>query len=69
MEVYRLFSRVCDDRTRGNGFKLKDGRIRLDIRKKPCRVWHWNRLLRYVVDAKSLETFKVRLDQALGKPI
>jgi len=32
-------------------------------------VWvvrHWNRLSRVVVDALSLETFKVRLDRALS---
>lgn len=27
---------------------------------------HWNRLSRNVVDAPSLETFKAKLDQALG---
>ncbi len=32
-------------------------------------VRHWNRLPSDVVDAPSLETFKVRLDQALGNLI
>ena len=68
----RLFSRACCDRTRGDGFKVKEGRFRLDIRKKFFMmrvVKHWNRLPREVVDAPSLETFKVRLDGALSNLI
>jgi len=29
-----VFSRACCDTTKGNVFKLKEGRFRLDIRKK-----------------------------------
>ena len=32
-------------------------------------VKHWNRLPREVVEAPSLETFKVRLDEALSNLI
>ncbi|KFR10508.1 hypothetical protein N306_13320, partial [Opisthocomus hoazin] len=52
-----------------NGCKLKEGRFRLDIRKKfffMRVVKHWNRLPREAVDAPSLELFKARLDGALS---
>ncbi|KFQ27283.1 hypothetical protein N332_13321, partial [Mesitornis unicolor] len=55
-----------------NGCKLEKGRFRLDIRKKLFTmrvVDHWNRLPREVVEAPSLEIFKVRLDGAVSNLI
>ncbi|KFQ72308.1 hypothetical protein N335_03994, partial [Phaethon lepturus] len=51
-----------------DGFKLKEGRFRLDRRKKFLTRAEkpWHRLPREVVVAPSLETFKVRLDGALS---
>ncbi|KFV48344.1 hypothetical protein N341_02437, partial [Tyto alba] len=52
-----------------NGFKLKEGRFRLDIRKKfftVRAVRHWHRLPIEAVAAPSLEGFKARLDGALS---
>jgi len=67
-----FFSEACCDKTRSNGFKLREGRFRLDIRKKffiirLAKPWH--RFPREVVDAPSLETFKARLDGALSNLI
>jgi len=55
-----------------NGFKLKERRFKLDIRKKfftTGAVRQWNRLLRDVVDAPSLETLEVRLYGTLSNLI
>ncbi|KFR09798.1 hypothetical protein N306_03112, partial [Opisthocomus hoazin] len=52
-----------------NGCKLKEGRFRLDIRKKFFTmrvVRHWSRLPREAVVAPSLEALKARLAGALS---
>jgi len=60
------------DRTRENGFEVKDGRCRLDIRNKylaqrVMRFWHM--LPKEVGDTPSLEMFKARMDGDLGSLI
>ena len=64
----RLFMTVDSDRTRGNGFILRQGRVRLRMRRKFFTqvVTHWNRLPKEAVDVPSLEAFKARLDVALS---
>ena len=64
-----LFSKACCDKTRSHGVKLREGRFRLDTRKKffTLRVLKpWPRLPREVGDVPSVETFQARLDGALS---
>jgi len=68
-EGNQLFTWVDSNRTKSNGFKLKEGRFRLDVMGKFFTervVRCWNRLPREAMDAPSLEMFKARLDGALG---
>jgi len=65
-----IFSRACCDITRRNGFKLREGKFRLDTRKKYFTmrvVKHWNKFPREAVEVPSPEPFKARLDGALSK--
>ena len=64
-----MLGRDCSDRTRGNGLKLKEGKLRLDIRKKffPARVVrHWSGFPKEAVNAPSLAVLQARLDRDLS---
>ena len=69
-EGSQLFTRVGNGRTRGNGFKLKEGRFGLDISWKffTIRVVRcWNSCPeRLWMPRPSVEVLKARLDGALG---
>jgi len=63
------FIRAGSDRTRGNVFKLEEGRFRLDIWKEFFTVRvvrHWIRLPGEAVNAPNLEASEARLDGAVS---
>ena len=68
----QLFTWANNDKTWGEGFKLKERRYIFDVRRKFFTrrvVRHWCRLPREAVDAPSLEVFKTWLDETLGSLI
>ena len=64
-EGEQLLILANSDKTRGKGFKLKEGRFRVEITRKfftPRLVRHWHKLPKEAVDAPALKVFKARLE-------
>lgn len=67
--VVHFIITIIDPIGKGNYFKLKEGGLKLDIRKiffTVRLVKHWNRLPRGVVDNPVVGVFKARLEGALS---
>jgi len=65
---FNLYSQVTSERMRGNGLKLHQSRLRLNIRKiffAEGIIKYWNRLPRKVVESPSLEVFRRHVGAAL----
>jgi len=68
----QTFIRSDSDRTKGNGFKLVEGRFRFDVRKTFFIQWMlrcWYRLPSGAVGVPLLEAFKVTLDGILDSDL
>lgn len=65
-----LYTRECSGRARSHSFKLRESRLRLDIRNKffPMRMMRWrSRLPRGFVSAPSLEVLQASLNGCFGQ--
>ena len=68
----RRFTWSDSDMKRENVFKIKEGRFRIDMKRKfftQTVVRHWHMLPREAVNVPSLEALRARLDGALGSLI